>query len=159
MGTTGEQLAAAFERANDELIEALSRIDDEAWKRSCSGEGWSVGVTAHHIVGSRDAVMGVVRQLAEAPERVEFSADMLNDINAAHAREFAAVGRDETLALARSSGEQVAAEVRSMADDRLAAGGEMSGFGRRMSAADMVQGALIGHTRGHLESIREALKS
>ena len=154
MTATGEQLATSFEKANDELIKAVSALTDEQWRTATAAEGWSVGVTAHHVVASREHVMHIVRLLATSPATVEFTQQMLNDSNAEHAKQFSGASRAETLELARTSGSKVAAELRGMSDDALAQGGEMSGFGRRMTAADMVEGALTGHALGHLESIR-----
>ena len=157
MGTTGENLATAFEQANETLINTLSSMNDEQWRQKCQGEGWPVATTAHHIAASREQVMQVVRLLSTSPGKVEFTADMLNNSNAQHAEQFPDPDRTETIELARTSGSAVASELRSMSDEALANGGEMSGFGRQMTAADMVQGALIGHTHGHLESIRAAV--
>ena len=155
MTTRGEQLASDFEAANEELITAMSGMNDEQWRRTCEGEGWTTGVTAHHVVSTREAVLDIVRLLGTSPGKVDFTPDMLNAANAAHATECADIGREETLELARSNGKQVAAELRAMDDEALAKGAEM--FGREMTADLMVQGALIGHIHGHLESIQKAI--
>jgi hypothetical protein len=67
MGTTGENLATAFEQANETLISTLSNMSDEQWRRKCDGEGWPVAVTAHHIASSREQVMQMIRLLATSP--------------------------------------------------------------------------------------------
>ena len=159
MGTTGENLATAFEQSNESLINTLSSMSDEQWRRKCAGEGWPVAVTAHHVASSREQVMQMVRLLSTAPGKIEFTPEMLNEGNAQHARQFPNPDKNETIDLARQSGTQVASELRGMSDESLSNGAEITGFGRHMTAADMVQGALIGHTHGHLESIRAAATS
>jgi hypothetical protein len=159
MGTTGDNLATAFEQANETLISTLSNMSDEQWRRKCDGEGWPVAVTAHHIASSREQVMQMIRLLATSPGRVEFTQEMLNHSNAEHAKLFPDPNRTETIELAKKSGTEVASELRGMSEEAFANGAEVSGFGRHMTAAGMVEGALIGHTHGHLESIRSAAAS
>src|SRR5215216_2586573 len=159
MGTTGENLATAFEQSNEALISALSSMNDEQWRRKCEGEGWPVAVTAHHVASTRPQIMQMVRLLSTSPGKVEFTQDMLNESNAEHAKQFPNPDRAETIELARKSGKEVASELRTMSDEALSNGAEVTGFGRQMSAAGMVEGALIGHTHGHLESIRAAASS
>ena len=52
MSERAEALAKRFEQVNDELIAAVEGCSDEQWRKTCSGEQWSVAVTAHHVAPS-----------------------------------------------------------------------------------------------------------
>ena len=153
MGAVGDELAKNFEAANSQFVETLRGLSDEQWKRTTNAEAWSIGVTAHHIAGSRDAVLQLVQLLATGPEQVPFTADMLTQANADHAREFADVGKEETIALAEQSATTTSAALRAISDEGYAKGAQLMGMD--MTARRMVEGALIGHIQGHLQSIRE----
>jgi hypothetical protein len=81
------------------------------------------------------------------------SAEFIDANNARHARQFANVGKQETLALLRENRAALARSIRNLDDAQLER--TMVTFdGHGMSVADMVQGAMIGHTQEHLASIR-----
>ena len=49
MSERAAALAERFERINQDLIATVERCSDADWRRACAGEGWPVGVTAHHV--------------------------------------------------------------------------------------------------------------
>src|SRR5207244_946036 len=44
-----ETLAEQFERANAELLAAVRGYSDIQWQATCPSQGWTVGVSAHHL--------------------------------------------------------------------------------------------------------------
>jgi uncharacterized damage-inducible protein DinB len=152
-----EELAKRFEQANEHVIGAVESCSDEQWRRTCAGEQWSVGVTAHHIGTSYVPIAGIVRALATGQPLPSFTAEMLDAGNAEHARQFANCTREETVELLRSAGREAVAILRGLTDEQLDNGAEIPLLGgRRMTAAEMVEGGMIGHPSGHLQSIRAA---
>ena len=84
--------------------------------------------------------------------------EMLDAGNAEHARQSAGCTKQETVDLLRRGGREAAAILRGLSDEQLDNGAELPLLGgRRMSAAEIVELALIGHPTGHLESIRAAV--
>jgi hypothetical protein len=151
-------LAKRFEQTNDEVIAVVQRCSDEQWRTSCSGEQWSVGVTAHHIAISHVPITELVRAVATGQPVPPLTADMLDAGNAEHARQFAGCTKEETLALLRRGGREAADLLRGLRDEQLDHGAELPLLeGRRLSAAEIVELVLIGHPMGHLGSIRAAL--
>ena len=62
MGGRAEGLAKRFEQANDDVIATVQNCSDEQWRKTCPGEQWSVGVTAHHIGSAHTPIAGLVRE-------------------------------------------------------------------------------------------------
>ena len=158
MGSRVEELAKRFEQTNEEVIAAVQSSSDEQWRNTCSGEQWSVGVTAHHIGTSHVPVAGVVRALATGQPVPPLTAEMLDAGNAEHAQQFADCTKEETVELLRRSGREAVDMLRGLGDEQLDNGAELPILGgQRVSAGQFAEMVLIGHPKDHLESIRAAL--
>src|SRR5215212_7925928 len=105
MGQRANDLADRFERANNDVIVTVEGCSEEQWQRTCNAEGWSVGVTAHHLATAYPAVAGFARLLAADQPLPNFTGEMLDASNAEHAREHASCSRTDTLAMLRQQGQ------------------------------------------------------
>src|SRR5262249_40212036 len=131
---------------------------NEQWGKTCTGERWSVGVTAHHVAASYGPITGFVQALANGQAMPPLTAEMLDAGNAEHARQFAHCTKEETVGLLQSGAKAAAAAVRGLSDEQLDRGAELTLMGgKRVSTAQLVELALIGHPTSHLASIRAAL--
>ena len=50
MGTRAKDLVERFKAFNDEFAAFVEDCSDEAWKKICSGEKWSVGVVKGDVL-------------------------------------------------------------------------------------------------------------
>jgi uncharacterized damage-inducible protein DinB len=155
--TQTDQLAAQFETLNGEVIELVQGCSDEQWRQTTAAEGWSVAVTAHHI----GEVHGVFIRLVERLTKGETfspaaSIDDVHRANAQHARDFAEVGKQETLEVLRTNGDALGQQLRSLNDAQL---GRVVGVfgGHELTVEQVVQNIVVGHPQGHLASIRATL--
>src|ERR687883_331941 len=99
MGQRGERLAERLTQVNDTLIAVVEGCSDEEWRATCTGEGWSVGVTAHHVASSHGPISNMVRSLANSQPLPPMTMETFDTINARHAQEFANVTKAETIDL------------------------------------------------------------
>lgn len=159
MSGRAEELALRFEQANGELMKVVESCSDEQWRKTCSGERWTVGVTAHHVAAAYEPIAGMVEGVATGQPVQLPTAEMLDAGNAEHARQFAGCTKAETLELLRRNGQALAKTVRGLSDEQLAGlrRREVEIAGQRVSAAQLVEMGVIGHPTSHLESIRAAL--
>ena len=110
--------------------------------------------TARHIVWGYDFLGGRLDQIVNG-ERPGDPGD-IHAINAHNAEQYVDVPRDEILAALRTSGAERTRRVRGYSDEQL----EMSftvPSGQTMTVAQLIEGALVGHVRGHTGSIRQTL--
>jgi uncharacterized protein (TIGR03083 family) len=152
MSERARTLAERFEHANREMIRTVEGLSDAQWRTKTAGEGWSVGVVAHHVAGGHQGIAGFVTKIAHG-EPAELDMDMINKGNAEHAVQFANATKAETLALLRQNGAAAAATVRALEDTQL----DRVGGSMRMTAAQAIERVLIGHVVDHHGSIRKAI--
>jgi uncharacterized damage-inducible protein DinB len=158
MASRGQELAQRFEQANEEMIRAVEGCSDEQWRAKCAGEGWSVGVVAHHVAGGHQGIAGLVNAVATGQPVPSITMEQIDQGNAQHAQQHANCTKQETLDMLRQNGEAAAGTVRGLSDEQLSRTAPLLG-GPPMSAGQMVERILIGHVQGHLDSIKQATAS
>lgn len=154
--TRAEDLAKRFEQTNQDLIKSVEACSDAQWRALCAGENWSVGVTAHHIAGGHEEIAKLALAIGTEQPLPPITEEMMHQGNADHAKQFANCTKAETLQLLRSGGAKATGIVRGLSDAQLDRTGTL--IGNQMSAQQLIEGVLIGHPQGHLESIRAAIK-
>jgi len=157
MGVKGEALAKQFEAKAQEATAALEKLSDADWKKVTEAEKWSVGVTAHHVAGSHEGIANIIKTVAAGQSMPNFTMDMLHEMNAKHAKDFAGVTKTDTIALHKKNAAAAAAVVRGLTDDQLAKSGKVLAEAPPMSAEQIVTGILINHIDDHFGSIRKTV--
>ena len=159
MGAKGEALAKQFEAKAQEAARILENLSDANWNKITEAEGWSVGVTAHHLATSYERVPDIAVGLAAGQSFGNFTRKMLDERNAQHAKDFAGCTKEETLALHRKGAAKAAALVRGFRDEQLAKSGVLFTDAPPMTVEQLIMGALIHHTHEHYGSIRKTTGS
>ena len=157
MGARAESLAKQFETKAAEMTGAITKLSDADWKKITAAEKWSVGVTAHHVAGGHEGILGIVKTIASGQSIPNFTMAMLDEMNAKHAREQAGCTKAETLALHEKGAAAAAAAVRALSDAELDRSGTVLTGAPPMTTQQVVEGILISHITGHLGSIRETV--
>lgn len=158
MSDRARALADRFEQVNNEVIRAVESFSDAQWRATCTGETWSVGVTAHHLAGAHQAIAGVAQAIGTGQELPLITMEMIDQGNAQHAKDFANCTKQETLDLLRSGGAAAAGMVRGLSDEQLDRSAPLMG-GPLMTAEQVIENILIGHTQQHFNSIQAAAGS
>jgi len=157
MGARAESLAKQFEAKAAEMTGAITKLSDADWKKVTSAEKWSVGVTAHHVAGGHEGILGIVKTIASGQSIPNFTMAMLDEMNAKHAREQAGCTKAETLALHEKGAAAAAAAVRALSDAELDRSGTVLTGVPPMTTQQVVEGILINHMTDHLGSIRKTV--
>jgi hypothetical protein len=157
MGAKGEAFAKQFEAKVKEATALLEKLSDADWKKTTAGEKWTVAVTAHHIASSYEPVTHIIKTIAADQALPHFTPQMLDEMNAQHAKEFAGCTKAETIALHKKGAAGAPAAVRGLSDVELAKTGPVFTGMPPMSAEEMVQRALLGHIDEHFGSIRKTI--
>jgi len=158
MATQGEALAARVDLLTQEIAGVIDGCSEQQWQKACAGEGWSVGVTAHHLAGGISPTAGLVQAVATGQPLPPLTAEIIDADNAVHAQQFASCTKAETLALLKSNGAAAASMVRSLSDAQLGRTASFALLGDTpVSAAQAAEGALLGHAQAHLTSLRATL--
>jgi DinB superfamily len=155
MGAKGEAFAKQFEAKVEEATALLEKLSDTDWRKTTAAEKWTVAATAHHIASSYEPVAHIIKTIAAGQALPHFTRQMLDEMNAQHAKEFADCTKPETIALHKKAA--AAAAVRGLSDAELAKTGTVFTGMPPVSAEDMVNGALLGHIDEHFGSIRKTV--
>ena len=99
MGAKAETLAKQFEAKVQEATKLLEKLSEADWKKITSAEKWPVCVVAHHIAMSHEGIGNLVKSAASGQHKATIGMSDIDQMNAKHAKEFASVGKAETLAL------------------------------------------------------------
>ncbi len=157
MGARAESLAKQFEAKAAEMTETIKKLSDADWKKTTAAEKWSVGVTAHHVAGGHEGILGIVKTLAAGQSIPNFTMDMLHEMNAKHAKEQANCTKAETLALHEKGAAAAAATLRALSDAELDRKGTVFAGMPAMTTQQTIEGILINHINDHMGSIRKTV--
>jgi hypothetical protein len=157
MGAKSEALAKQFEAKVQEATTVLEKLSDADWKKVTAAEKWSVGVTAHHVAGSHEGIAGIIKTVAAGQTMPGFTMDVLHEMNAKHAQEFANVGKADTIALHKKSAAAAAAVVRGLDDADLGRSGTVLTGMPAMTVEQIVTNILINHIDDHFGSIKKTV--
>ena len=157
MSARAESLAKQFEAKAAEMTAVIKGLSDADWKKTTAAEKWSVGVTAHHVAGGHEGILGIVKTLATGQSIPNFTMDMLNEMNATHAKEQAGCTKAETLALHEKGAAAAAAVVRGLSDAELDKNGSVFVGVPPMTTQQAIEGILINHINDHMGSIRKTV--
>jgi hypothetical protein len=98
VGAKGKAFAKQFEAKVEEATTLLEKLSDVDWKKTTAAEKWTVAVTAHHIARSYEPVTHIIKTIAAGQALPHFTPQMLDEMNAHHAKEFAGCTKPETIA-------------------------------------------------------------
>ena len=103
--------AADIDAARDRLIAFANACSDEDWRAApLDGDPRPVAVVVDHVANSYEYMAGWIRRLLDG-ERVEVTADMVDDLNAEHASEAVTVSQADAAEHLRRSGATISALI------------------------------------------------
>jgi len=168
-GTSGNEPAPVLSQSEDyasrlnaalcEFRYLLESLDDRVWSWVCPGSGWTVGATAAHAV-SHTGLVGVVAEIAaNRPSPIAgMTREMLDSGNAQAAAAKSGITRAEVLAELLRDGPPAVEMLKSI-DPASLSNAQPLGVagGAEVSAADLIEGPILGDLAAHLADIREAI--
>jgi hypothetical protein len=157
MGTKTEELARQFEAKSRDAMATLEKLGEADWTKVTEAEKWPVGVTAHHLASVLEPISSMIKAVAAGQAPGDLSMEMLDEMNARHARDFAGCTRAETIDLHRKGSATAAATIRGLSDAELASSGTVLKGLPPMTAEQLIAGGLLGHIDEHYGSIRKTV--
>ena len=152
-------LADRLEEGARALASFATALTDAEWQTRLPKDGRPVGVVVHHVA----SVYPVEIQLAVAVARGEpikdLTMDNIHEMNANHAREFAAVTKEVALDLLRQNSADAAAAIRALSDEELERAVTVSLYADApLTAQFVLEDHAVRHSFHHLAGIRRALQ-
>ena len=158
MNHRANALADRIEQGAEALAAYIDKISDTDWETVVPKEERSVGVLVHHVASSYQAEVDLASKLAAGEPIEGVTMDVIDGINADHAKEFAQVAKDDVLKLLRENSKTAADRVRKFTDAELDNANKVSlNANAPLTAQFFLEDHALRHSFTHLESIREAL--
>ena len=157
MGTRAEALAARIEQGAEELAAYVEGLSEDAWQKTCTDDGRTVGVLVHHVASAYPAEVGIIRQLATGQGLSGVTWDMVDQMNAQHAQTNVRAERRVTLELLRQASREAAGAVRELSDEELDRAAPISlNWDAPLTTQYFIEEHPLSHSFRHLSSIKAA---
>jgi hypothetical protein len=156
MSKKANTLAEKFTTFNNEMLAFVDNCSDEDWRKVCSGEGWTVGVVAHHVAAGHFGAIDFVRMLVAGEAMPEVTMEAIDQMNAQHAKEHANCTRAEVLGLLRENGSAFAGYLEELSEADLVRTGYLAAIGGDVSAQQLIEMLILQSGGEHLDSMKAA---
>ena len=156
MSQRTKELVARFTGFNNEFIAFVDNCSDEDWRKVCSGEGWTVGVVAHHVAAGHFGAIDFVRMIVAGEAIPEITMEVIDQMNAQHAKEHTNCTREEVLALLRKNGSAFAGYLEGLSEADLGRTSYLAAIGGDVSAQQLIEMVILQLGGEHLDSMKAA---
>ena len=156
-GRRSEALARELETKAGDALATLQQLSEADWRNVTQAEKWSVGVTAHHYASVLEAIAGMIETVTSGRPFESFTPGLIDEMNARHARDYAACTRAETIELFQKGVAVAAATIRRLSDEQLSRSGKVMSTMPPMTVEQLIAGGLLGHLDEHFGSIRKTV--
>ena len=159
MSKRAEVLAQRIEQGAHALATFAQGLSDAQWHTVVPPDGRQVGVIIHHVASVYPIEIDLARQIASGKNITGLTWGFVAELNATHARDHAAAGKQETIdALLRNS-HSAAEAVRAFSDEELDRAAPVSLNGDApLTTQFLIEDHALRHSWHHLAKIKAAVK-
>lgn len=149
-----QSLADRFATFNQQLITFVAQCPATDWRKITKAEGWSVGVTAHHIAATHYPLIEWVQLMVEGRPLPPVTMTMVDELNRQHAEAHINCTPEEVIELLRRDGDKARAYLLTLTDTDLARIGYFPVFATDLSAGQLFTAVFLDYAIAHLESMQ-----
>jgi hypothetical protein len=159
MSERSDALADRLEEGASALAEFASTLTTAEWQARVPKDGRKIGVVVHHVASVYPLEIQLAQTLAGGTPITGVTPDVVDQMNAAHAREHDAVTKQTALELLRRNSAAAAAAIRSLGDEQLDRGALVSLYSDApLTCQFVLEDHAVRHSYHHLARIRGALR-
>lgn len=154
----------ASELANRLLMGATAledfamELSDSEWKMPVESDGRTIGVVIHHVASTYPLEIELAKLLASGNPITDATMDVVDQMNAEHAQEYAAVEKQETLEFLRSNSRVAAEAVKMFSNEELDNAAKVSlNANAPLTAQFFIEDHALRHSFHHLDRIKATL--
>ena len=159
MSKRSYELARRLELGALALEAFAGSLTEIEWQSRVPGDGRKIGVVVHHVASMYPIEIQLAQLLAKGQPIEGVTPQVVDQINAAHAKEFDRVTKEETLVLLKQNSAAAAAAIRALADDELDAAAPVSlNSNAPLTCQFFLEDHAVRHSYHHLARVRAALQ-
>ena len=153
-----EALAQRLEQGARALAELANSLDDAEWRQRIPHDGRRIGVVVHHVATMYPLEIQLAQTLAAGKPVTGVTWDVVHQLNARHAEEYADVSREDALDLLSRNSSAAAAAIRALSDEELDQAAPVSlNADAPLTCQFMLEDHAVRHSYHHLAAIRKAV--
>ena len=153
-------LADRLEQGARALEEVASGLTDTEWQTRIPKDGRTIGIVVHHVATMYPLEIQLAQSLAAGKPISGVTWDVVNELNATHARENSAVTKGAAIDLLRRNSAAAAAAIRALSDEALDCAATVSlNADAPLTCQFFLEDHAVRHSYHHLARIRTALAS
>jgi DinB superfamily len=159
MSKRSYELARRLELGALALDAFASSLTESEWQSRVPKDGRKIGVVVHHVASMYPIEIQVAQTIASGQPVEGLTSDVIDKINAEHAKEHDSVTKEEALELLRRNSAAAAAAIRAFTDDDLDQAVPVSlNANAPLTCQFFVEDHALRHSYHHLARIRAALE-
>ena len=160
MSRRAEALADRIEQGAEALAAFAQGLSDAQWRTVVRPDGRQAGVIIHHVASVYPIEIHLATELASGKRVEGVTWAAVADMNAKHAREHAAVSKQDTIELLRRNSHSAAEAVRAFTDEQLDRAAPVSlNADAPLTTQFMIEDHALRHSWHHLARIKAALQA
>ncbi len=157
MGKRSNAIAERLEQGAQALETLANGLTPAQWQTRVK-EGRKVGVVVHHVATMYPLEIQLAQGLAQGKPIAGVTWDDVAAMNAAHAKEFDGVTKEQAIALLRKNSKDAAAAIRALSDADLDNGSTISlNSDAPLTCQFMLEDHAMRHSFHHAAAIRKAI--
>jgi hypothetical protein len=158
MNQRAKDLAQRLKTFNDEVMAFVKNCSDEDWRKVCTWEEWTVGVTARHVGSGHYRVIGLAQMIINGEQLPEFTEEQVNESGNRHARKHADCTREEVLDVLEKHGRSLVDFVTGLDDAGLDSKGHLDITGGEITTQQFLEDVILQSGGEHLANMKTATK-
>lgn len=159
MSKRAELLSQRIEQGAQALAAFAQGLSDAQWRTLVPPDGRQVGMIIHHVASVYPIEIHLATELASGKAITGVTWGVVSDMNAKHAQEHSAAGKQETIDLLLGNSRTAAQAVRAFTDEQLDSAAPVSlNADAPLTAQFMIEDHALRHSWHHLAKIKAALK-
>ena len=159
MSKRSYELARRLELGALALEAFASSLTEFEWQSRLPVDGRKIGVVVHHVASVYPVEIQLAQTLAKGQAIEGVTWDVINKMNAAHAKEFDGVSKEDTIEFLKRNSAAAASAIRALTDEELDQAAPVSLYGNApLTCQFFVEDHALRHSYHHLARIRAALQ-
>ena len=159
MSQRARELAEKLEVFRSDVVAFVENCSDDDWGKTCSAEGWPVGVVARHLGASHLGVLDLARMIVAGKPLPKLTGEIIDQMNARHAEKHAGCTKNEVLGILEAKVPEFVRYVAGLSDEDVDRAGYLALLGSDVSIEKLIELVVLNSGRKHLENMKGAVES
>lgn len=160
MNHRANALADRLEQGARSLASLANDLTETEWNTPIPNDGRNIGVVVHHVASVYPIEIQLAQTIAAGTAVTGVTNEVIDDMNAGHAKEYASVTKAAALELLHRNSTAAAAAVRALSDQELDQATLVSLYANApVTCQFLLEDHAVRHSYHHLAKIRSALRA